>query len=112
MTEFEKEALAEMQSNDQEIDNMLDGVITKLDQLKFHAEDIHEAIDTLEKRLKRVGPNVERARQNLQKRNGEMASLLENYRRVGSCCKDFGLFMCLIVLVGCNFAVLKWKGVL
>lgn len=41
-----------------------------------------------------------------------MAGLLEQYRRVGSCCKDIGLFICLIVMVGCNVAVLKWKGVI
>jgi len=80
--------------------------------LKFHAQDIHTEIETQGKSLKKVGAHVEKARSNLDKQNSEMANLLENYRRVGSCCKDFGLFMCLLVLVGCNIAVLKWKGVL
>lgn len=37
LTDFEREALEEMKKNDEEIDGMLDVVIDKLDQLKFHA---------------------------------------------------------------------------
>lgn len=37
LTDFEREALEEMKKNDEEIDEMLDVVIDKLGQLKFHA---------------------------------------------------------------------------
>ena len=59
--------------------------------------------------MKKVNAHTEAAWANLDKRNGDMANLLENYRTTGSCCKDLGLFICLLVLVGCNIAVLKWK---
>ena len=98
-----------MKKNDEEIDGLLDIAIQKLDILKFHAQDINTAVNAQEKSLKKVNAHVDRARQNLDKRNSEMADLLGQYRRVGSCCKDFGLFICLIILIGCNIAVLKWK---
>lgn len=101
-----------MEKNDQEIDGMIEVAIGKLERLGFHAQDIHSNVDQQAKRLKQVQANVDKAWSNLEKRNGEMASLLENYRKMGTCCKDLGLFLCLLILVGCNVAVLKWKGVI
>ena len=46
LTEFEKESLAVMKKNDDEIDGLLDIAIQKLDILKFHAQDINTAVNT------------------------------------------------------------------
>ena len=77
----------------------------------MHAQDIDSEINMQRKKIKQVTAHVERARENLEKRNSEMAGLLGQYRQVSNCCKDIGLFICLLVLVGCNVAVLKFKGV-
>ena len=89
---------------------MLDEAILKIDRLGLHAEDINLEVNMQAKKLKQVNAHVQRARENLDKRNSEMASLLSQYRKSTSCCKDMGLFCCLLVLVALNYGVLKWKG--
>jgi len=41
LTEFEKNALEEMKQNDEEIDELIDQAIGKLDKIKMHAQDIN-----------------------------------------------------------------------
>ena len=112
MTDFEIQALEEMRKNDEEIDGMLDEGLLKIDRLGLHAQDINLELKLQEKKLKAVNTHVEKARESLDKRNSEMASLLEKYRSSSSCCKDMGLCVCLVVLIMLNIAALKWKGTL
>ena len=46
MNEYESELLKKFESNDQEIDDMLDKVIEGIEILKGHAQNIHTAILT------------------------------------------------------------------
>ena len=110
MTDFEIQALEEMRRNDDEIDGMLDEALLKIDRLGLHAQDINLELNIQQKKLKAVNSHVERARESLDKRNSEMAGLLQQYRSSSSCCKDMGLCVCLVILIGLNIAALKWKG--
>ena len=111
MTEFEIQALEDMKRNDEEIDEMLDEAIKKIDRLGMHAQDINVEVNIQAKKLKQVNAHVDKARENLDKRNSEFASLLTQYRSSSNFCKDTGLCLCLIILLGLNIAALKWKGV-
>ena len=68
--------MAEMKKNDEEIDAMLDVALDKIEKLKHHAEDIGAEIANQDKHIKRVTSHVDRARDNLDKRNSDMANLL------------------------------------
>ena len=46
MNEYDSELLKKFESNDQEIDDMLDKVIEGIEILKGHAQNIHTAILT------------------------------------------------------------------
>ena len=101
-----------MKQNDEEIDELLGHAIEKLDRIGMHAQDINTAVNQQTRKLKEVNDHVDRARAGLDKQNSELSSMLIQYRSVSNCCKDLGLFLCLLVLIGCNLAVLKWKGVI
>ena len=101
-----------MKQNDEEIDELLGQAIEKLDRINMHAQDINTAVDAQSKQLKKVSAHVDRAREGLDKQNSQLTKLLSQYRSVNNCCKDLGLFVCLLLLIGCNIFVLKWKGAL
>lgn len=65
MTDYEKALMKKFEENDEEIDEMLDQVITDLEQLRLHAEGINTAIMSQKEIIKRLNNKAERARINL-----------------------------------------------
>ena len=112
MNEYESELLKKFESNDQEIDDMLDKVIEGIEILKGHAQNIHTAILTQQELLKKVNNKAEKARNRLQKRASELQGILEKYRKTNKLCIDMVLIVVLMVLVAVVLKVLSSKGYL
>ena len=111
MNDFERDALAQFRKNDEEIDGMLDDVIQQLDVIKGHAEDITGEINKQEKLIKNVTQHVDEARGGLELQNNEFHNLLNQYRQSGKCWKDMCMCITLMILIGLNVTLLKWKGI-
>ena len=111
MNQYERDALAKFKQNDEEIDEMLDGVIQQLDAIKGHAEDIGSEINKQEKLIKSVTQHVDDARVGLELQNNEFHDLLNQYRQSGKCWKDMCMCITLMILIGLNVTLLKWKGI-
>ena len=54
---------------------------------------------------------MNRARDGLVKQNSEMEDLLTQFRSSGKISKDICLCITLMILIGMNVYLLKWKGI-
>ena len=52
MTAFEAQAIEDMKKNDEEIDEMLDDALLKIDRLDLHAQDINTEVNIQSKKIK------------------------------------------------------------
>ena len=90
---------------------MLVGINEQLDGIKLHAQDIGNEVDLQAKLIAKVNVHVDHARDGLELQNSELSDLLGQYRTSGKLWKDMCLCVTLMILVGLNVYLLKWKGV-
>ena len=93
-----------------EIDDMLDQVITQVEKLKLHAEDIGTEIRSQKDIVRKLNSKAEKARINLQKRDSALQGVLQKYRKTNKLCVDMILLLVLLTLIGIMISILRKKN--
>ena len=84
---------------DEEIDDMLVGVISKVDELKEKAKLMGTALDTTLLQISQLDKEVDLVNDGLVSANQDLKGIVEKYKKPARCCLDIALTLVLIGLI-------------
>ena len=107
LTDAEKKFLAEMEKENEAIDDVMGEVDTAMDKLLEGVDEISDNLKQQKKRIKKLNKKMDKFQKNLDNSNKKLKKLVTNFRGATNIAMDIGLILILIILIGVLFSVLK-----
>lgn len=99
LTEEQKQAMAQIQQNDKEIDDMINIIGDGLDTLKDIATNMGDELKKQEQKINDIDNNMDTQQAKLDKNNKQLNKLLEEVKKEDHFCR-YLVMLVLIVAVG------------
>lgn len=99
LTEEQKQALAQIQQNDKEIDDMINIIGDGLDTLKDIATNMGDELKKQEQKINDIDKNMDTQQEKLDKNNKQLNKLLDEVKKEDHFCR-YLVMLVLIVAVG------------
>lgn len=99
LTEEQKQAMAQIQQNDKEIDDMINIIGDGLDTLKDIATNMGDELKKQEQKINEIDNNMDTQQAKLDKNNKQLNKLLEEVKKEDHFCR-YLVMLVLIVAVG------------
>lgn len=110
LMEDEEQLLRKFDANDAEIDSLLDGVIDKLDRLKYSAQQINQGMAQKDDLIEQLDKKMELSKRRLQKKDSSLKKILQQYKDQNRFCIYILLIIIIIVLLGLIQFTFREKG--